>query len=882
MKDVSRLVCAVLSPLIFIFFLSIREAKSQKFSGRATEVRYSSNHARSSSFATSRLLASSAGRIYVINQNTLFRMQRDEGDMWERIAENVQTASFDPKNDDVIYRVDTDNLLSKSLNGGGKWISINNGLPRARMNVITVNPGNSDEVFAGTDMGLYRTTDGGFSWTPTVLRSVIAAYYVDHITPTNRYSLLGDGSVVVSRNNGETWTRSETGLPSELVRVRGKAPTRITAKVRNLFFVDQEKPYLLAIMYDNSLFRSDDNGASWKRSDAGLNKGIRYDSIYVEESEIVLAGDNLARSNDGSTWTIVPITTARFAPQIFTGITRKPKDEGFIVLFRYEQDPQEGGARIGYVTESGSLVGLNYGLLPRSTIISMFSGQYRGKQALFATVSNSTPTNQGSARDIKNGTYYVVSGTYNVDGGTYFSIDDGLSWEYLLSSECGTATTSRPSVPNELWMYGDGPCLFRLRGDNGFKAEGTQFQAANDSVSKVAFDPVDKGLLYYTAGVNENALYRYKYDLATNQGQTVNLNLATSDVVVCEDNPKYILAGVSKLSIDGGWTWLDKSSALKQYLTRSYGEGYRRGDLRLLPCRTNEFRVLVYHYDARLDSEAFWVMKSNNVGDSWEVASSYKGQLKRVFVNSDDSRNMFVVVQTFVKSGFSNRGDAIKVLETQDRGDNWREIYSYKLTKDDEYNENKLVNVVSQTTIANRRSLFIGGLIGLWRSDDEGRSWQRLGGIRQSAQTGAPSETKTFEREPIAIVKAPTTNPIDELLPLSKKLWAAIANGDRAAVDSLLSDDFVYRDVGNRKVMDRTKFLSSIKRFRGLNHDKCGDNRTSMEGNQALLTRLCEYDMSSLIFAQSLHVRQRVTDRFAKRNGTWTVVGVDTIVLPNR
>lgn len=88
------------------------------------------------SFSTNRMLATRDGRVYVINQSTLFRMQRDEGDVWERVAENVQTASFDPKNVKIIYRVGTDNLVTKSLDGGEKWISINNGLPRAKINFI--------------------------------------------------------------------------------------------------------------------------------------------------------------------------------------------------------------------------------------------------------------------------------------------------------------------------------------------------------------------------------------------------------------------------------------------------------------------------------------------------------------------------------------------------------------------------------------------------------------------------------------------------------------------------------------------------------------------------------------------------------------------------
>ena len=99
-------------------------------------------------------------------------------------------------------------------------------------------------------------------------------------------------------------------------------------------------------------------------------------------------------------------------------------------------------------------------------------------------------------------------------------------------------------------------------------------------------------------------------------------------------------------------------------------------------------------------------------------------------------------------------------------------------------------------------------------------------------------------------------------------------------IESYLSDDFIYRDVGNRKSMEREKYLAKIKPDSSIRSYSCHDYKLSFEGDQALLDGICEYDISSLIFAEALHVRQRVTDRFVKRNGDWKLVGIDTIVLP--
>lgn len=725
---------SMLKTLLFCLIaliLLIHEAKSESFQGASSEA--TTLNSGPSSFSTNRIIATREGSVFLINQNTLFRMERDEGDVWERVAEDVQTASFDPRNDKIIYRVNSENQVTKSLDGGQKWISINNGLPRAKINFITVSPANSDDVFAGTELGLYKTSDGGFSWEPTALHAGMRALYINQISPAIRYALIGDGSIVVSTNSGVTWTRSETGLPSETIRVRGKPPTQITIKIDNLFLVAQDKPYLLATTSGYGLFRSDDNGASWKKSDTGLNQSERVSSIYFDSSQVILAGTSLATSSDGNSWTRLPILTTRFAPFRFDGIARHPKGVGFLVLFRYREDSEDGSDRIGYVNKDGILIGLSYGLLPRSNIASVWPGQYAGRRALFATVSNSTPTARGSATSVKNGTYYSVTGQYNVQEGAYFSVNEGVSWEYLFAPQCGTAITHPRGEPNDLWMYGSGLCPLRSQGEaNGARASGALFQAANDAVSKIAFDPVDKDLLYYTAGVNVNSLYRYKYNRLTNQGQTVDLNLPASDVVVCEDNPKQILAGVGRFSTDGGWTWANKSASMSKYLTRNYGDGYRRGDLTLLSCKANEFRVLVYRSDPRdIDTPTFWVMKTSNLGETWETASSNPGQILRVFINPDDSANIFVVIVTYVAGQFSPRADAVKVLETNSSGNTWQEIYSYRLSKDDEYNVGKIVNVVNQVRQDKGRSLYVGGLIGLWRSDDEGKSWDRLGGIPQ-------------------------------------------------------------------------------------------------------------------------------------------------------
>ena len=46
------------------------------------------------------------------------------------------------------------------------WTAAGNGIPSIPINAFAVDPANSNNLFAGTDIGVYYSTDGGLNWAP--------------------------------------------------------------------------------------------------------------------------------------------------------------------------------------------------------------------------------------------------------------------------------------------------------------------------------------------------------------------------------------------------------------------------------------------------------------------------------------------------------------------------------------------------------------------------------------------------------------------------------------------------------------------------------------------------------------------------------------------
>jgi hypothetical protein len=137
-------------------------------------------------------------------------------------AIGVQRAPL--SNSQVIYTGSAQGRVMVSTDGGANWTDRTAGLPNRFVESLTVNPSNAAEAYItyggyGTPH-VYRTTDFGASWTniggtpgqPNAIPNVpVSAFLIDPTTPTTLYAG-SDIGVFRSTDNGATWATFNDGL----------------------------------------------------------------------------------------------------------------------------------------------------------------------------------------------------------------------------------------------------------------------------------------------------------------------------------------------------------------------------------------------------------------------------------------------------------------------------------------------------------------------------------------------------------------------------------------------------------------------------------------------------------------------------------------------
>ncbi|HEY3811982.1 MAG TPA: hypothetical protein VGL66_02070 [Caulobacteraceae bacterium] len=268
----------------------------------------------------------------------------DSGATWKPIFDSVDESSIGalavaPSNPNVIYvgsgegalrgNITWGNGVYKSTDAGKTWTHI--GLEDTRqIGAVIVDPTNPDIVMVAalghafgpnSERGVFRSADGGKSWTKVLYRDDHTGAIDVTFDPNNSkivYAALwqverqpwtftsgGPGSGLFrSTDGGVTWNELKgNGLPAGPLG-------RIDVSVSK---ADSNRIYAMVEAHDGGLYRSDDAGKSWKlvSTDGRIRQRAWYFSkTYADPKSpdtVYVLNTGVLRSTDGGkTWNLVP------------------------------------------------------------------------------------------------------------------------------------------------------------------------------------------------------------------------------------------------------------------------------------------------------------------------------------------------------------------------------------------------------------------------------------------------------------------------------------------------------------------------------------------------------------------------------------------------
>jgi len=210
----------------------------------------------------------------------------DKGLTWARLTSgfptdrpypSIQAMAMDPANPQILYVGGWPMSgfapigVYKTTDGGNSWTAANTGLVSMQIRALAIDPINPSTVFAATDTGLFRTKDGGARWDSTTLRRPLVRSLAFDPQDTNVVyaGLYGVATVSKSTDGGETWNN---------VRLADGDSTVICIAVARA----NSNIIYAGTIGDNAgvyIYKSTDAGQTWLKKSNGLPKLQDPDSM---------------------------------------------------------------------------------------------------------------------------------------------------------------------------------------------------------------------------------------------------------------------------------------------------------------------------------------------------------------------------------------------------------------------------------------------------------------------------------------------------------------------------------------------------------------------------------------------------------------------------
>jgi len=247
---------------------------------------------------------------------------------------SVTVLDADPQHPGTLFAGTFDGGIWKTTDGAAHWNPAYAGLPTvsgsfAAINAIAVDPALSSRVYAATNIGLFKSDNGGTSWTESgadVLEGkFLNAIGIDPASSSTVFAGTSSG-VYLSTDAGVNWKSSNTGL----VDGQGQTPS-----VESIAIDPREVSVVIAGTQDG-VFGSSDGGKSWTKVGGTALDGVDVTTLIFDPIDPTKV---LALSPEVGLYHLVPPSTGSAAlsvigregvndTSIFKEIFEKIKDVG--------------------------------------------------------------------------------------------------------------------------------------------------------------------------------------------------------------------------------------------------------------------------------------------------------------------------------------------------------------------------------------------------------------------------------------------------------------------------------------------------------------------------------------------------------------------------
>lgn len=607
---------------------------------------------------------------------------------------SIGTVTLDPNNPEVVWVGTGENVsgrhvgwgdgIYKSKDGGKSWHQM--GLVQSEhIGKILIDPRNSDIVYAaaegplwssGGDRGLYKSEDGGESWSrilhidentgvtdiefdPSNPNVIYAAAYQRR---RKTWALLAGGpqsGIHKSTDGGETWNELTSGLPQGDM---GKIGLGVTPADPNLVYATIE-----ADSGNKGFYKSTNKGESWQKQNSYTSGGTG--PHYYQEIEVSPTDPDLVYQMD----VFLHITRNGGKSFDYLGNGREKHSDNHALWI----DPHNGLHLIAG-TDGGLYESYDQGTSWRHFPNLPISQFYK------IGLDNTEPF------------YNVVVGAQDL--GTLIG---------------PSRTTNVEGVRNQDWYI--------PLGADGY-----------DSV----FDPEDPNIVYME--IQQGLLHRH--DRTTNEVLNIQPQPAPNDpperwnwdspIQVSPHDSKTLYFGSQRVwkSTDRGNSWIPISEDLTSNKSR-----YELDMIDRIPGidalydngAMSKYATLTSISESNLSKGLLYtgsddglIYVSENDGGSWQKCQPLPGVPSQSFINdieasSHDENTVFAVADAHKLGDYSSY-----VFESSDNGKSWRSIAG-------DLPENTIIWVIKQDS-KDENLLFIGTEYGIYFSVDKGKHWEIL------------------------------------------------------------------------------------------------------------------------------------------------------------